>query len=192
PPLPARGHRWRYHDGERPRPRGRARRVGAHERASHSLGLPQRAQDGDCRGGAAGGHVVITVARSEALARPDAVRRAVAAVIAVALAVASGVLGATGSAGTAVEPPSPADASAPPPLSASLVSIAPSYLTSSTSLSVRVALTAGASNLSGVQTVVSVTESPLATASAVDVFLAQPDREVVREVGRGQPAEFLQ
>lgn len=123
--------------------------------------------------------------------RAVAARRAVAGLIALALAVSAGVLGASGAARAEGEVPAPATGSTAP-LTASLVSVAPAYLTPSTSLSVRVAVTAGERALTGVQSVVAITDAPLATASAVDAFLDQPDRVAMREVGRGQPAEFLQ
>jgi hypothetical protein len=111
-----------------------------------------------------------------------------AAIVAVALLVLAA--GLAGAAGAEDDAPTPADTPMGPPLSATLSSIAPSYLTPSTSLSLRIAVTAGTGRLTGVQSIVSVTQSPLA--SPVDAFLADPSRALAREVGRGQPAEFLQ
>jgi hypothetical protein len=116
-----------------------------------------------------------------------------ASAIAVVLAVmGTATFGATTGARADDDSTSPADTPMGPPLSASLVSIAPSYLTPSTSLAVRVAVTAGNKALTGVQSIVAVTEAPLGDTEAVDAFLESPEAFTAREVGRGQPAEFLQ
>jgi hypothetical protein len=101
-------------------------------------------------------------------------------------------LGSASASATTDDPPMPANTPMGPALSASIASIAPAYLTPSTSLAVRVAVTAGAEALTGVNTTVSLTTATLDDTEAIDAFLDDPFGAAVRDVANGQPAEFLQ
>lgn len=70
------------------------------------------------------------------------------------------------------------------PVTATLTSIAPTYLTASSALTVRLELAAGAAGATGVSTSVALTAEPLRSAREIDAFVAQPDAALARVVYR--------